>query len=288
MASSTSAYARSRLSVLAGLGEVAEPGAAAVAGAGVDAGEVDHGPHSRTRPEGPASGRRAGSGWLGSGTMGPADARPRVLAAAPALALAVAGLVPPPLADHGVRRHLVAAAPVVLGDVRLPARRRRAGRARWRAGATRWRGGSGWPPSGTPSAYTALDVISGVTAGYVTSRLPERHARGRRRSRWIFRIGTPVGEAGLVGAAGGDDAAARSTGVRRLRRPRRRAGDPAAGRVAACTSTTSSRPTGAAGMAPDRRRHRAADLVVRSDAHARLAADRAQRQPIRGDGRHSG
>jgi len=48
---------------------------------------------------------------------------------------------------------------------------------------------------GYATAYTALDVISGVTAGYVTSRLPDGTPRPEEVS-LIFRIGTPVGEVG--------------------------------------------------------------------------------------------
>ncbi len=45
------------------------------------------------------------------------------------------------------------------------------------------------------TAYTALDVISGLAAGYVTSRLPDGASRPEEVS-WMFRIGTPVGEVG--------------------------------------------------------------------------------------------
>lgn len=45
------------------------------------------------------------------------------------------------------------------------------------------------------TAYTALDVISGVTAGFVTSRLPDGAPRPDE-VRSIFAIGGPIGEVG--------------------------------------------------------------------------------------------
>ena len=45
------------------------------------------------------------------------------------------------------------------------------------------------------TAYTALDVVSGIGAGWVTSRLPDGATRPQEVS-WLFRIGTPIGEVG--------------------------------------------------------------------------------------------
>jgi hypothetical protein len=45
------------------------------------------------------------------------------------------------------------------------------------------------------TAYTALDVVSGIGAGWVTSRLPDGASRPQEVS-WLFRIGTPIGEVG--------------------------------------------------------------------------------------------
>jgi hypothetical protein len=45
------------------------------------------------------------------------------------------------------------------------------------------------------TAYTALDVISGITAGYVTDRLPDGAPRPDE-VRSIFAIGGPIGEVG--------------------------------------------------------------------------------------------
>ncbi|QBR91716.1 hypothetical protein [Nocardioides euryhalodurans] len=114
------------------------------------------------------------------------------LAAAPALALAVAGLVHPhslttESADTWLWLHLVGmfVFPLVGAGLVVPLRGRRDPLA-WgvRAAAFVY-----------AVAYTALDVISGVTAGYVTGRLPAGASRPEEVS-WIFRIGTPVGEVG--------------------------------------------------------------------------------------------
>ena len=47
------------------------------------------------------------------------------------------------------------------------------------------------------TAYSALDVISGIAAGYVTSRLPAGAPRPDE-VRSLFRIGTPLGHLGSV------------------------------------------------------------------------------------------
>jgi len=115
-----------------------------------------------------------------------------VLAALPALVLAVAGLVHPhsltsDSADLWFRLHLVAlfVFPLVGAGLVVPLAGQRDAVA-WlvRLGAF-----------GYATAYTALDVISGVTAGYVTSRLPDGTPRPEEVSS-IFGIGTPVGEVG--------------------------------------------------------------------------------------------
>ncbi len=114
------------------------------------------------------------------------------LVALPALALAGAGLLHPhslttDSADLWLRLHLVAlfVFPLVGISLMVPVIGRRDVVA-WlvRLGAF-----------GFATAYTALDVISGVTAGYVTSRLPDGTPRPDEVSS-IFRIGTPVGEIG--------------------------------------------------------------------------------------------
>jgi len=115
-----------------------------------------------------------------------------LLAGTPGLVLAVAGLFHPhalttATADTWFRLHLVAlfVFPLVGAGLVVPLVGRRDAVA-WsiRLGAF-----------GYATAYTALDVISGVTAGYLTSRLPEGAARPEAVS-WVFRIGTPVGEVG--------------------------------------------------------------------------------------------
>jgi len=114
------------------------------------------------------------------------------LAALPALTLAVAGPFHPhslttDSADLWFRLHLVAlfVFPLVGIALVVPLVGRRDVVA-WlvRLGAF-----------GYATAYTALDVISGVTAGYVTSRLSDGARRPEEVSS-IFRIGTPVGEIG--------------------------------------------------------------------------------------------
>lgn len=45
------------------------------------------------------------------------------------------------------------------------------------------------------TAYTALDVVSGLGAGWITSRLPDGASRPQEVS-WLFRLGTPIGEVG--------------------------------------------------------------------------------------------
>lgn len=114
------------------------------------------------------------------------------LVALPALVLAIAGLfhphsLTPDSADRWFQLHLLAlfVFPLVGVALVVPLAGRRDVLA-WmiRLGAF-----------GYATAYTALDVISGVTAGYVTSRLPAGASRPEEVS-WIFRIGTPVGEVG--------------------------------------------------------------------------------------------
>ncbi|WP_432479567.1 hypothetical protein [Nocardioides sp. GXQ0305] len=115
-----------------------------------------------------------------------------VLAALPALVLAVAGLFHPhsltaESADTWFLLHLVAlfVFPLVgLGLVTPLIGRRDAVSWVVRLGAF-----------GYATAYTALDVISGIAAGYVTGRLPE--GTPRPEEVWLlFRIGTPLGEVG--------------------------------------------------------------------------------------------
>ena len=65
------------------------------------------------------------------------------------------------------------------------------------AAATRSRGSCGWRPTPHAMFYTALDVVSGIAAGYVTHQLgpgvPRPHEVGL-----LFRIGTPLGHVGSV------------------------------------------------------------------------------------------
>lgn len=114
------------------------------------------------------------------------------LCAAPALALAAAGLLHPhslttDSADLWFRLHLVGifVFPLVGAGLVVPLVGRRDAVA-WvvRLGAFVY-----------ATAYSALDIISGVTAGYVTSRLPDGASRPSEVSA-IFRIGTPIGEVG--------------------------------------------------------------------------------------------
>lgn len=115
-----------------------------------------------------------------------------LLAAAPALVLAAAGLLHPHglnsgSADTWTRLHLAGlfVFPLVGAGLVVPLMGRRDPLS-WavRLGAYVY-----------ATAYTALDIISGVTAGYVTSRLAEGEPRPPEVS-WMFRIGTPVGEVG--------------------------------------------------------------------------------------------
>ena len=114
------------------------------------------------------------------------------VAALPAVALAIAGLFHPhslntDTADLWFRLHLAAMFlfPLVgLGLVAPLAGRRDPLAWAARLGALVY-----------AVAYTALDVISGVTAGYLTTRLPDGASRPEEIS-WVFRIGTPVGEVG--------------------------------------------------------------------------------------------
>lgn len=115
-----------------------------------------------------------------------------LLAAAPALALAAAGLFHPTglnaeTADTWFRLHLVGifVFPLVGVGLMVPLIGRRDPVA-WVIRVAAF---------GYATAYSALDVISGVTAGYVTSRLPEGASRPPEVSS-IFRIGTPIGELG--------------------------------------------------------------------------------------------
>lgn len=131
-----------------------------------------------------------GGGGYGSGM----DRRTTLslLAAAPALALAVAGLFHPHglnagTADTWFRLHLLGifVFPLVGVGLVVPL----IGRQDLVAWAIRV------AAFVYATAYSALDVISGVTAGYVTSRLPEGASRPPEVSS-IFRIGTPIGEVG--------------------------------------------------------------------------------------------
>ncbi len=119
-------------------------------------------------------------------------ATPPLLAALPALVLAAAGLLHPHAlttdsADTWFRLHLLALFVFPLVGLALVAPL--AGRSDPVAWLVRM-GAYGYA-----TAYTALDVISGITAGYVTSRLSDGATRPETVS-WIFRIGTPVGEVG--------------------------------------------------------------------------------------------
>jgi hypothetical protein len=115
-----------------------------------------------------------------------------LLAALPALVLTVAGLFHPhslttATADTWFRLHLVAMFVFPLVGIGLV------------VGLAGRRDPVAWlvrlAAFGYAVAYTALDVISGVTAGYVTSRLPDGTPRPEEVS-LIFGIGTPVGELG--------------------------------------------------------------------------------------------
>ena len=46
------------------------------------------------------------------------------------------------------------------------------------------------------TAYTALDVINGIGAGFVTWRAGRRRRRGPDEVRSLFAIGSPLGEVG--------------------------------------------------------------------------------------------
>lgn len=139
-----------------------------------------------------------------------------LLAGLPAVVLAVAGLFHPhslnaTTADLWFRLHLVAlfVFPLVGAGLVVALAGRRDPLA-WLVRVAAY---------GYATAYTALDVISGITAGYVTSRLPDGASRPEEVS-WIFRIGTPVGEVGswclLVATALLVGDAARRLGVRAL------------------------------------------------------------------------
>jgi hypothetical protein len=115
-----------------------------------------------------------------------------VLCALPAVTLAVAGLFHPPSlttasADTWTRLHLAGmfVFPLVGVGLVVPLLGRTDPLA-WVVRVAAY---------GYAVAYTALDVISGVTAGYVTGRLPDGASRPQEVS-WMFRIGTPVGEVG--------------------------------------------------------------------------------------------
>ncbi len=115
-----------------------------------------------------------------------------LLAAVPALVLAAAGLFHPhglnaATADTWFRLHVVGifVFPLVGVGLVVPLVGRRDPVA-WAVRVAAF---------GYATAYSALDVISGVTAGYVTSRLPEGASRPPEVSS-IFRIGTPIGEVG--------------------------------------------------------------------------------------------
>ena len=134
---------------------------------------------------------------------------------------------------------------------------------------------------GHATAYTALDVISGITAGYFTSRLPEGTPRPEEVS-LIFRIGTPVGELGswalLVATT-----LLLLDGLRRL-------GPRAAGLVVLPVGAWLVHvdhifaPEGAAGMALIG----VGAALVTWWSYDDTQLPGAQRQPIRRDGRHSG
>lgn len=114
------------------------------------------------------------------------------LCALPGLALAVAGLWHPhhlteATADTWFRLHLVGlfVFPLVGVALVVPLRGRRDPLA-WVVRLAAY---------GYATAYTALDVVSGLAAGYVTGRLPSGAPRPEEVS-WLFRIGTPIGEVG--------------------------------------------------------------------------------------------
>ncbi len=114
------------------------------------------------------------------------------LAAAPAAALAAAGLLHPhhlttATADTWLLLHLAGlfVFPLVGAGLVVP----RAGRGDPVAWVVRL------AAYVYATAYTALDVVSGIGAGWVTSQLPDGATRPQEVS-WLFRIGTPIGEVG--------------------------------------------------------------------------------------------